>query len=224
MMSVAIANVEKHYPSGNAEKVKKYYDEWARSYDSDLSELQYNFPEIVAKKVVSLTTAEEREKWSFLDLGTGTGAIGQAMRNHGFAGHFTALDYSEDMLKKAMARDKVFQKGIQHQVTKSTPIPLEDNSLDMIVCTGFAPDMIKIECLEDVLGLIRSNGYLLIYVRDTEVMTEYRKDVIKTTDDLLARGVIQSVDRHLFDLYRWTNKTTGAMESIKAKLTVFKKS
>ena len=52
-------------------EIKEYYDEWAASYDSDLSELKYNFPEIVAKKAVSLTTQEQREKWSFLDLGTG---------------------------------------------------------------------------------------------------------------------------------------------------------
>jgi len=223
-MNTAIQNVEKHYPSGNAKKVKEYYDEWAASYDSDLSELKYNFPEIVAKKAASLTTQEQREKWSFLDLGTGTGAIGQAMRNHGFSGHFTALDYSSDMLKKAMERENVFQKGIQHQVTKQSPVPLERGSLDMVVCTGFAPDMIKIECLEDVLKLIRPNGYLLIYVRDTEVMTEYRKDVLKTTEELIQKGTVQSVDRQLFDLYQWTDKITGLRESIKAKLTVFKKS
>lgn len=52
-------------------EVKQYYDDWSKTYDLDLSELKYNFPEIVAKKAVSLTTQEQREKWSFLDLGTG---------------------------------------------------------------------------------------------------------------------------------------------------------
>ena len=77
---------------------------------------------------------------------------------------------------------------------------------------------------QDVLKLIRPNGYLLIYVRDTEVMTEYRKDVLKTTEELIQKGTVQSVDRQLFDLYQWTDKITGLRESIKAKLTVFKKS
>ena len=78
--------------------------------------------------------------------------------------------------------------------------------------------------LKNVLELLRPDGYLLIYVRNTEAMKDYREQVMKITEELQQRGVIKSVERQLFDLYQWRDRVTHKTRTIKAKLTVFSKS
>lgn len=63
-------------------EVAARYDAWARRYDADLGSWSYQAPAVVARTVV----ARRPDATAVLDVGCGTGLVGQALRAEGYAG------------------------------------------------------------------------------------------------------------------------------------------
>ena len=80
--------------------MKRYYDDWADSYDSDLAENDYRTPArcgaMLARHVADPATP-------VLDFACGTGISGEALHAAGFAA-IDGTDISEGMLVKARAK------------------------------------------------------------------------------------------------------------------------
>ena len=78
-------------------EVADRYDEWAQSYDDDLASWSYQAPAVVAETVVSRHPAAGL----VLDVGCGTGLVGQALRARGFEGRILGVDISQASLEVA---------------------------------------------------------------------------------------------------------------------------
>jgi len=78
-----------------------YYDDWADTYDVELTENGYITPARCAK---ALAQCVEHTDIAVLDIGCGTGISGNALRNEGFQ-RLTGTDISQKMLDKAIKAD-----------------------------------------------------------------------------------------------------------------------
>ena len=93
------------YSSKTNSELTQRYDEWAKDYDRDLSEI---FGWIAPQTAADYLAKYVRPESLVLDAGAGTGLVGLALAEHGFK-NLTAMDLSEGMLKEARNK-KVYKK------------------------------------------------------------------------------------------------------------------
>ena len=123
--------------SGNwkYEHAKKYFDERAALYD-----IKYIPKDAEELSRILIQKARIKEGDFVLDFATGTGfqAV-QIAYAVGENGKILGLDISEEMLHKAQVKVKTLNLDgiIKLKKIQSETIPLEDNSVDAVIC-GFA--------------------------------------------------------------------------------------
>jgi len=69
------------YNTERGESMRRYYDDWADSYDTDLRENEYRTP---ARCAAALARVLERRDAPILDFACGTGISGAALKEAGF--------------------------------------------------------------------------------------------------------------------------------------------
>ena len=149
-----------HQGTSDPREVADRYDQWAHTYDDDLTAWSYRAPLVVAETVLT----RHPEALSVLDVGCGTGLVGRALRAHGFTGQLLGLDISEASLALARtsgAYDSLATADLQQ------PLDLDDDSVDAVVCVGvmtYLPDV------EDVwrqfARVVRSGGLMVATQRE----------------------------------------------------------
>jgi predicted TPR repeat methyltransferase len=151
----------KIYRPESQEELMSAYKEWAGDYDRDLDE-KYGY---VAPKI----TAEVLDRYlpgkgvRILDAGAGTGLVGVALRELGYA-NIDALDVSEEMLREAEEKD-VYRNIIQADMNK--PLEIEDDSYDAVVCVGtFTYGHVRPAALEELIRITRPDGHICFTVRE----------------------------------------------------------
>src|SRR5690349_12225277 len=82
---------------GDVGDVAARYDDWAESYGADLDRWAYQAPDRVARTVV----VQRPDARTLLDVGCGTGMVGQSLRGAGCTAELTGLDISEASLEVA---------------------------------------------------------------------------------------------------------------------------
>jgi predicted TPR repeat methyltransferase len=121
-------------------EVAERYDEWAHSYDDDLTSWSYRAPLVVAETVLTRHPAAR----SVLDVGCGTGLVGRGLRAGGFAGQILGLDISQASLE--IARESGAYGSLE-VADLQKPLDLDANSVDAVVCVGvmtYLPDVEKV--------------------------------------------------------------------------------
>jgi SAM-dependent methyltransferase len=95
-----------------------YYRDWAASYDSGFaSEMQYLLPAHVAAAFIGTGAAGP-----VLDVGAGTGLLGERLRDMGFAGEIDAVDFSPEMLARA-AEKRLYTGLCRADITRPLDLP-----------------------------------------------------------------------------------------------------
>jgi predicted TPR repeat methyltransferase len=149
-----------HEGSSDALEVAERYDEWARSYDNDLTAWSYQAPDVVAETVVTRLP----EATSVLDVGCGTGLVGRALRARGFAGQITGLDLSQASLEVAGqsgAYDSLEAADLQQ------PLALGDECVDAVVCVGVMTYLPDVEAVwREFARVARSGGLVVVTQRE----------------------------------------------------------
>ena len=97
-----------------------------------------------------------------LDVGTGTGVfIPYLLRRIGKHGRLVTLDFAEEMLKRARAKD--FNGNIDYLCAVVTSIPVDDEIFDTIVCySSFPHFQDKPKALGEVNRVLKKGGKLFI--------------------------------------------------------------
>lgn len=144
-----------HQGTSDAREVADRYDEWAKGYDDDLASWSYQAPTVVAETVVS----RHPEAGSALDVGCGTGLVGRALRERGFAGQILGLDISQTSLEIAQqcgAYDSVEQADLQQR------LPFDDDSVDALVCVGVMTYLPEVEAVWREFARVARPGGLVV--------------------------------------------------------------
>lgn len=122
--------LERAYALSGSDEARALYDEWADSYDSDLSDDSQGYvaPETAAE-TVARTTGVDGE---ILDAGCGTGLVGVALAARG-ARTIDGVDLSPGMLEKA-EQTGVYRRLAPADLSRALPVPAD--SYDVVVCVG----------------------------------------------------------------------------------------
>jgi predicted TPR repeat methyltransferase len=141
-------------------EVADRYDAWARSYDDDLVAWSYQAPAVVAESVVTRHPTAE----TVLDVGCGTGLVGRALRERGFAGRLLGVDISEsslDIAREGGAYDSADLADLQQG------LGLEDDSVDAVVCVGVMTYLPDVEAVwRDFARVVRPGGLVVVTQRE----------------------------------------------------------
>lgn len=146
---------------GDPQNVKRFYADWALTYDQDTSESVYSGPAIGAKLLNQhLPDTEAR----LLDAGCGTGQVGMALQALGYA-HTDGFDLSPEMADLAAAT------GAYRQVIGNIDMmrALEDyphSRYDAVLSIGvFTLGHVPPQALSVLLQMVRNEGLLVISTR-----------------------------------------------------------
>lgn len=149
-----------HEGTSDVREVGGRYDAWAASYDDDLSAWSYRAPEVVAETVLAHLPAPD----SVLDVGCGTGLVGRALRDRGYAGRLTGLDISQASL--ALARQRAVYDALQ-EADLQQPLPLEDGLAEATVCVGVMTYLPEVEAVwREFARVTRSAGIVVATQRE----------------------------------------------------------
>jgi len=90
----------RNYSEKNSDEVRLTYRDWADTYDRDLlDEFGYRAPHAAVEALERLRPSRDSV---ILDMGCGTGLVGELLRGLGYR-HIDGLDLSPEMLEKAKA-------------------------------------------------------------------------------------------------------------------------
>ena len=144
------------YELETSDETLAHYQEWAETYDKELTENNYAQPQRCAE---ALTTYAPGKNIRVLDVGCGTGLSGLALQKHGF-NNIEGCDFSPLMLKKAEETNsylRLFEADINRE------LEIETETYDAAVAVGvlsFAH--VRTEALREMLRIIKVNGLLVV--------------------------------------------------------------
>jgi predicted TPR repeat methyltransferase len=174
-----------HEGTTDPREVAHRYDDWAKSYDADLTSWSYQAPTVVADTVV----ARKPAAGSVLDVGCGTGLVGAALRERGFTGRILGLDISEASL--AIARERAAYDSLEHADLQQ-PLPVEDDSVDAVVCVGVMTYLPDVEAVwREFARVTRPDGLVALTQRED---LWHPRECQSVVDRLQAEGVWTPLD------------------------------
>ena len=174
---------------GDPQKLRAFYDEWAKNYEIDITDAGYSGPQIAAKLFHQFHPSREQEvcyAFNILDAGCGTGLVGDELSKLGYA-QIDGFDLSDAMAQKAI------ETGSYSDVNSGIDIMLAAQSYSPqsyagVICIGvFTLGHVPPEALRVLIGLVATGGLLVVSTRD-----QYydQSDFQQVVDDSIASGEI----------------------------------
>ena len=152
-------------PHCSRQYIERTFEEFANSFDSILTRLEYSGPDLVKTHLATLKKADGR--LSILDLGCGTGLIGEVLNP--YAKKLTGVDLSAAMLAKAAEKQRYHQL---HHADISDFLNSTDTQYDLITCMDTFIYTGKLDILFKLIAQrLKTSGQLLF---STEKLTGTR--------------------------------------------------
>ena len=166
------------YDIRSPEDARRLYGSWATSYDQELvEENRYTGPALAASVLArELTDRDAR----IIDIGCGTGLVGEQLKAHGFS-HIDGLDLVPEML--AVAAEKgAYDRLIEADLLKGAPIP--DASYTAAISVGtFTHNHVGPSGLDEVLRLVQPGGLFVVMIN----VEAYASDGYEAKFDALVK-------------------------------------
>lgn len=140
--------------------IKKFYDDWAETYDAEISENGYATP---GRSGDILRAADTPLDTPILDFGCGTGLSGLAFATRGYT-DLHGTDLSPDMLALAEAK-QIY--GKLWETDPEAPLPIVPGDYGVIAAVGVvSPGAAPPEMLQTLSDLLVPGGRLLFSFND----------------------------------------------------------
>ncbi|MBD74039.1 MAG: hypothetical protein CMM96_00895 [Rickettsiales bacterium] len=165
------------------EKLKEYYKKWSNSYDNDVRSCQYNGPETITN---ILTQNYNIYGSIILDIGCGTGLLGDYLSKNKYQIMIDGIDISPEMIEIARKRKYYDDLRIVDIFNVTTT---QNKKYDYIVSAGmFTHNHVGPSAVENILHFLERDGVLIFTVRNSFAEQSNFKEYIV---DLLTRGKIK---------------------------------
>ena len=152
-----MSDLDKAYALETPEDNRRLYAEWAESYDSDFAaRMGYDLPGHVARAY-----AGAGGSGPVLDLGAGTGLLGQALSALS-VGPVDATDLSPEMLEVARGK-RVYRDLFPGNLLERLPCP-EDAYAGAVSSGTFTNGHVGPEALPELLRVVRPGGLFVLSV------------------------------------------------------------
>ena len=118
-------------------KIRSLYDEWASSYEADIAQWGYEAP-VVAAQLLAKYGSPEAE---IIDVGCGTGLVGEALSAAGFH-DVVGIDTSSASLD--IAATSGFYRALDEHDLTDLPTSLPEDHFGGLICVGvmtYLPDV-----------------------------------------------------------------------------------
>ncbi|RAR11783.1 S-adenosyl-L-methionine-dependent methyltransferase [Stemphylium lycopersici] len=153
--------------ASTTEESRTIYEEWAKSYDADMTMHAFTAPTLVAQavarglKVNHVGLSNPLSGLEILDLGCGTGLVGVELSKIG-ATDILGLDVSEGML--AVAKNTAVYDDLQNaDVTQK--LAFDEGKFDAVTCCGmFTHGHLEPEVLEEFVRVVKTGGVFVATV------------------------------------------------------------
>lgn len=160
--------------SQSTEELKRNYDSWAKTYDTDVRDDWSFMPANIAQTLSKLLPQKDAK---ILDAGAGTGLVGEALAQQGYT-NLTAVDLSEKML--AIAKDRQVYKALYQCNLEDSQIFSNSVTFDVIIAAGvFAYAHAGAEVLNNLFGFLKEEGVFLLTIRE-----DYRSEMQTALEQL----------------------------------------
>ena len=148
------------YNTRDRQNLATKYDAWSHLYDTELNE-PYRISPIESARALDRVLANKQA--SILDVGAGTGMVGEALAELGYA-NITAVDLSPQMLE--IAKQKQVYRALYPGDLDRTLDFAQPNSFDAIIAVGvFTYGHAAPQALHNLFPLLKSGGYFVLTVR-----------------------------------------------------------
>ncbi len=158
---------EAHRLSGDADKLRDYYDVWAAAYDTDVSNEKYIGPKFISEfydRIRQHHGDQTRSEAKVMDAGCGTGLVGAILYKMGYR-QIDGFDLSDKMVEVAD------QLGCYSELKGSIDLTrkmedYEDNAYDgTLSCGVFTLGHVPPEAMEELIRITRPGGFVVVSTR-----------------------------------------------------------
>lgn len=203
--------LQRAYGLKGASDAVELYDEWASSYDTDLSG-DYASPQRAVEAVIK-NLDDSKPRLKILDAGCGTGLVGECFQKSALAGKFTidGLDVTPGMLEVARKKG-IYQDLETADLTK--PINRTDGSYDVVTCVGtLTKGHVGPAVLNEFVRVAAVGGLIVGTVHDEIWESNGYKSVV---EGLAKAGEVNVVSKDEFGILKNEN-IGGRMVVLKKK-------
>ena len=158
------------------QKLKAYYQKWAKSYDDDVAHEKYFAPKVAVDLILKHVApapghemGESLRNASVLDAGCGTGLVGALLVEIGVK-QLRGFDLSTEMIARAK------QKGVYNKLWQGIDLneslikQIDAGDFDVVTCIGvLTQGHVPPMGLARLIEVTRINGYIVLNARDTYV-------------------------------------------------------
>jgi ubiquinone/menaquinone biosynthesis C-methylase UbiE len=159
---------------------RSYFNSQADTWDEVAAEKDLTKLEWLARSL------DIRPGATVLDVGTGTGVfVPFLLAKIGNSGRLVALDFAEEMLKRAKA--KGFRGNIEYLNADICHVPLPGEAVDAVVCySSFPHFQDKPGALREISRLLKKGGKLSIgHTSGREEINEVHRQIPQVRNDLV---------------------------------------
>ena len=148
------------YSLKSPEDSKRLYAKWAQTYDREFADhMGYALPSRVADTFVSVVGSEKIGR--VLDVGAGTGLVGQRLAAHGLA-RVDALDISVEMLAVAASKG-CYNTMIEGDLLRC--LPITEDTYDFIISAGtFTHGHVDAAALDELLRITKPGALFCLSI------------------------------------------------------------
>jgi len=171
-MSVNVNEAKHNYKVNQAaftkgltrQQLQDYYKEWAPKYETTLAPKFYSGPKFTGEAFAEHVAPDQRSSFRVLDIGAGTGFVGQQLKMKGFV-HIDALEPFENMINEAKKKN-IYEK-FHHTKIGGDPVAIKDDTYDGIIsCGSFGENHIPCKALFDMIRVVKPGGIICIGMRE----------------------------------------------------------
>lgn len=186
-------------PGLGLERTVQLYNETSAKYDKFVLAFGYRGYEKLAEEMTRLYPGiEERARVRVLDVGCGTGLVGQELHKAGFT-DLDGLDPSPGMLEKAV--EKGVYRRFFNDCVDDRQLAIEDDTYDAIVtCGALAENCIPCCAFNEMIRIVKPGGYVVNVACEEHVReSEMYRDLDAVMEGLEREGKWRKVKEEVFN-------------------------
>jgi ubiquinone/menaquinone biosynthesis C-methylase UbiE len=136
------------------------YQKWASLYDKDNDDLLGTVSQPIAVQIFQEFVKDKKLK--IVDVGCGTGLVGQELEKSGFI-NFDGIDISQEMIDIAYSRG--YKTLFLGNLNES--LPFQSKSYDAALCVGvFTHGHVSSDRLSELVRIVKSGGIICFTVNE----------------------------------------------------------
>ena len=201
------------------DKIAEHYDELSSHYEEIYLRAGWHDP-LKCAELAKDCVKDNAEVSTVLDMGCGTGLVGQYLKERGFK-NIIGVDASRGMLDKAQEKGS-YTELIELFLGAPTTFPESlQNRFDVITASGIlAEGHLDNQVFDEMLLALKTGG-VTVFATRTMYLTKY--DYISKMNELEEQGKWKKINEWTFDRYDQLEEAIGRFSKVEAKAFAYVK-